>query len=57
MPFFSTADREVRYLINTPNLIYYAIEQEEIYIISICDSRQTPEAIYQRISELLYLYK
>ena len=29
---FSTADRDVRYLINTPNLIYYAIEQEEIYI-------------------------
>ena len=26
---FSTADRDVRYLINTPNLIYYAIEQEE----------------------------
>mgnify|MGYP000003727591 FL=1 len=54
---FSTADRDVRYLINTPNLIYYAIEQEEIYIISICDSRQSPETIRQRISGLLRQYK
>ena len=45
---FSTADRDVRYLINTPNLIY---------IISICDSRQSPETIRQRISELLRQYK
>ena len=54
---FSTADRDVRYLINTPNLIYYAIEQEEIYFISICDSSQSPETIRQRISGLLRQYK
>ena len=50
---FSTADRDVRYLINTPNLIYYAIEQEEIYIISICDYRQSPEDILQIISLII----
>lgn len=53
---FSTIGKEVRYLVNTPNLIYYAIEQEEIYVISICDSRQSPETIRQRIFELLRRY-
>ncbi|WP_025069252.1 type II toxin-antitoxin system RelE/ParE family toxin [Bacteroides gallinarum] len=54
---FSTANREVRYLVNTPNLIYYVIEQDTIYIVSICDSRQSPETIRRIISEQLSRYK
>lgn len=50
---FSDASREIRYLVNTPNLIYYAISRNEIVIISILDSRQSPETIRRILTENL----
>jgi len=40
-------------LINTPNVIYYAISRNEILIISILDTRQSPEMIRHTIAEIL----
>ena len=54
---FSTADRDVRYLINTPNLIYYPIEQKVTQIISIRDTFQIQQTIRQRNSPLLSQFK
>ena len=39
--------------INTPNVIYYAISRNEILIISILDTRQSPEMIRHTIAEIL----
>ncbi len=54
---FSDEHRDIRYLVNTPNIIYYAISQNEVLIISILDTRQSPENIRQRISGQLKRYK
>jgi len=51
--YFSDDKYDVRYLINTPNVIYYAISRNEILIISILDTRQSPEMIHHTIAEIL----
>ena len=51
--YFSDGKYDVRYLINTPNVIYYAISRNEILIISILDTRQSPEMIRHTIAEIL----
>ena len=51
--YFSDDKYDVRYLINTPNVIYYAISRNEILIISILDTRQSPEMIRHTIAEIL----
>lgn len=44
-PRFSIDEMEVRYLVNTPNIIYYAIIQDVIVIISVFDARCSPDTI------------
>ncbi|WP_251619744.1 type II toxin-antitoxin system RelE/ParE family toxin [Odoribacter lunatus] len=48
---------EIRYLINTPNIIHYLIQENKIHIISILDSRQAPEVACRVISNFLQQHK
>ncbi len=50
---FSTI--EVRYLVNTPNIIYYtrSSNNDKVIIISILNSRQSPENIYRVLADAL----
>lgn len=48
---FSTI--EVRYLVNTPNVIYYTKSDDKIIIISILNSKQSPENIYRVLADAL----
>ncbi len=50
----SNCEREVRYLVNTPNIIFYMISDGEIVILSVLDSRQDPEVIRRMIADLLW---
>ena len=52
----STNEIDIRYLVSTPNYIYYAIEEGTIYIISIFDSRQSPDTINRVMTENLKRY-
>lgn len=38
----STAKIEIRYIVNTPNIIHYGIIENTIIIISVCDTRRSP---------------
>lgn len=49
--FFSNA--VVRYLVNTPNIIYYTIVFDKVVIVSILNSRQSPENIHRVIADIL----
>lgn len=44
---------EIRYLVNTPNVIYYTRSDDKIIIISILNSRQSPENIYRVLVDAL----
>lgn len=43
----------VRYLVNTPNIIYYTIVLDKVVIVSILNSRQSPENIHRVIADIL----
>ena len=49
--FFSNA--VVRYLVNTPNIIYYTIVFDKVVIVAILNSRQSPENIHRVIANIL----
>ncbi len=49
----SSSEIEVRYLINTPNLIFYSIDQTSVNIISIFDYRMSPDGIKQNLQKRL----
>ncbi len=49
----STHEDEVRYLVNTPNYIFYSINFGAIYILSILDSRMSPARISAIIQKRL----
>lgn len=46
----SSEENEVRYLLNSPNYIFYSITASSIFILSILDCRMSPEHIRQHIS-------
>lgn len=50
---FSTI--EVRYLVNTPNIIYYtrSLKNNKVIVISILNSKQSPENIYRVLVDAL----
>ena len=48
---------EVRYLVNTPNIIYYAIIQDVIVIISVFDARRSPDTISTMIIDFIKQYR
>lgn len=50
---FSTSDLEVRYIINTPNIIHYIIAGNTIIIVSVLDTRRNPATIETIIAEYL----
>ncbi len=50
---YSTHEDEVRYLVNTPNYIFYSINLESVYILSILDSRMSPDRISAIIQKRL----
>ena len=54
---FSTASLEVRYLIYKQNIIYYLINKDTIYLLSIANSNQSPERIRKVISDYLRSYQ
>ncbi len=43
----------VRYLVNSPNVIYYTIVLDKVVIVSIFNSRQSPENIHSVIANIL----
>ncbi len=44
---------EIRYLVNTPNLIYYTQHLDNIIILSIFNTRQSPRLIEQTLDDIL----
>ena len=44
---------EIRYLVNTPNVIYYTLFQDRVIILSIFNSKQSPENIYRMLADIL----
>lgn len=44
---------EIRYLVNTPNIIFHTVSSDAIIIISILNTRQSPENIYQLLVDAL----
>lgn len=56
-PLFSTAKMEVRYIINTPNIIHYGIIGETIIIISVFDTRRSPDTINTVVNKFIENYK
>ena len=53
---FSTAKIEVRYIINTPNIIHYGIIENTIIIISVCDTHRSPDTIGLLVKEFMEHY-
>lgn len=53
----STDKMEIRYLVNTPNIIHYAIIQNTIIIISVFDTRRSPDTINKIVREFIDHYK
>jgi len=41
----STSKMEVRYIVNTPNVIHYGIIEDTIIVISVFDTRRSPDTI------------
>ena len=56
-PRFSIDEMEVRYLVNTPNIIYYAIIQDVIVIISVFDARCSPDTISTMVVDFMKQYR
>lgn len=50
---FSTDEMEIRYVINTPNIIHYAIIQNTIIIISVFDTRRSPDTINKIVRDFI----
>ncbi len=48
-----SSEVEVRYLINTPNLIFYSVDETSVNIISIFDHRMSPDGIKQNLQKRL----
>lgn len=44
---------EIRYLVNTPNIIYYTVFRDKVILLSILNSRQSPDRIYQILAKIL----
>lgn len=53
----STAKIEIRYIVNTPNIIHYGIIENTIIIISVCDTRRSPDTINLIVREFIEHYK
>lgn len=53
----STAKIEIRYIVNTPNIIHYGIIENTIIIISVCDTRRSPDTINLIVREFMEHYK
>lgn len=50
---FSTDEIEVRYIVNTPNIIHYAIVRDVVIIISVFDTRRSPDTISSMVESFL----
>jgi toxin ParE1/3/4 len=50
-------DIEIRHLIFTPNIVYYLIDHNEIVIVAIVHSKQSPETVRGIISGFLEQYR
>lgn len=50
---FSTDEMEIRYVINPPNIIHYAIIQNTIIIISVFDTRRSPDTINKIVRDFI----
>lgn len=57
VPHLSANEVEVRYLVNTPNIIHYAIIRNIIVVISVFDTRRSPETISVFVKDFLEHYK
>lgn len=44
---------EIRYLVNTPNVIYYTLFENRVIILSIFNSKQSPENIQRMLADIL----
>lgn len=53
----STARIEIRYIINTPNIIHYGIIENTIVIISVFDTRRSQDTITKIVREFIERYK
>lgn len=54
---FSTSKIEIRYIVNTPNIVYYGIIENTIIVISIFDTRRSPDTIYALVQDFIEHYK
>lgn len=50
---FSSSGIEVRYIINTPNIIHYIIVENTIIIVSVLDTRRNPDTIKTMVTDFL----
>lgn len=55
--YFSSSKIEVRYIINTPNIIHYGIKGNTIIVISVFDTRRSPDTISAVVKDFLEHYK
>jgi plasmid stabilization system protein ParE len=53
VPLYANNEIEVRYLINTPNIIHYLITGNTIIVISVLDTRRSPMAINKIVSDFI----
>ncbi len=53
MSDFRFSSIEIRYLVNTPNVIYYILFENRVIILSIFNSKQSPENIQRILADIL----
>lgn len=55
--FSAVGELEVRYLILSPNIVYYLIDGNEVVVVAVLHSRQSLETIHKIITNFLKDYK
>lgn len=50
---FRFSSIEIHYLVNTPNVIYYTLFENRVIILSIFNSKQSPENIQRMLADIL----